>query len=228
MYFTRSWFLQVATGLILTLSFFAISTAYSQETKPPQILIPHKNWNCGLPNGIPIPEDGDTVMELEMQTADDYDLGQTQYGHRRVIVTEAGNLHGPRIEGELLAGGLDLQLELENGVIEIEQLLNIKTKDGKNIFLRSAGVGASHDDVRIVFHLEAPNDSQYNWLNTGTYIGRRVLNVTSKVLRLQIFEAKAVQDTSSLSSISIEKPKDVPSQSWSIDALMKANRSVTL
>ncbi len=49
--------------------------------------MPHKSWDCGLPKGIPLPEDGEAVMELEMQTADDYDLGQTQYGHRRVIVT---------------------------------------------------------------------------------------------------------------------------------------------
>ncbi len=48
----------------------------------------------------------------------------------------------------------------------------------------------------------------------GTYIGRREWDKTSKVLRLQIYEAKALEDTSSLSSISIEKPNNVPSQSW--------------
>ena len=43
----------------------------------------------------------------------------------------------------MLSGGLDFQLTLSNGVVEIEQILVLRTSDGRYVYLRNAGTGAS-------------------------------------------------------------------------------------
>jgi hypothetical protein len=79
-------------------------------------LIPHPSWTCGMPDGIPKPEDGVPVFEAEMKLDQVYDVGRTQHGWRQVLVVQGGPVTGARIQGSVLPGGLDFQLTLSNGV----------------------------------------------------------------------------------------------------------------
>ena len=47
------------------------------------------------------------------------DLGQTARGHRLIIDILGGEVHGPRLSGEILPGGADWQIVRPDGTIEV-------------------------------------------------------------------------------------------------------------
>lgn len=178
-------------------------------------LIPHRSWTCGMPDGIPRPEKGVEVFEVRMQLDQIYDIGNTPYGQRQVLVVHDGKVTGARIQGSILPGSLDFQLILPNNIIEIEQLLVIRTNDGKYIYLRNAGTGINENDVRIVMDFEAPNDSVWAWLNTGKFISRRFVDLSDKILKITVYDVSDVEDRNDADNIAtISKPTGIPYQPW--------------
>jgi hypothetical protein len=75
-----------------------------------KILIPHKSWQCGMAEGIPVPERGVPVFEANMKLDQIYDMGKTPYGQRQVFVIQGGTISGEKINGSVMSGGLDFQL----------------------------------------------------------------------------------------------------------------------
>ncbi|HHT56305.1 MAG TPA: DUF3237 family protein [Herbinix luporum] len=180
-----------------------------------QILIPHKSWTCGMADGIPKPEEGVLVFEATLKLENTYDLGQTQYGQRKVFVIQSGNVTGSKIKGSVMSGGLDFQLDLSNGAMKIEQLLVIRTDDGNYIYLRSAGTAANPNDVRMVPDFEAPNTSPYSWLNLGKYVGRRIVDPATATMKLSVYDVSGITVIpDSTNSIIVTEPEDVPDQPW--------------
>jgi len=187
-------------------------TGYSGAGK---ILIPHASWPCGMAEGIPVPERGVPVFEANLKLDQIYDVGKTPYGQRVVYVIQGGTLSGGKITGSVMPGGLDFQLSFSNGGMEIEEIFVLRTTDGKYIYMRSAGTAADASDVRMVPDFEAPNASDYSWLNTGKYAGRRVLDLAARTMKITVFDvsgAAAVPD--SANSIRVAKPADVQDQPW--------------
>src|SRR3954464_15013726 len=90
-------------------------------------LMPTAAWSCYMPEGIPKPEEGSLVLEAEMQLDNVYDVGATPFGQRQVVVTQTGKMNGPKIQADIMAGGLDFELTLANGVVEVEQILVLRT-----------------------------------------------------------------------------------------------------
>ena len=180
-----------------------------------KILIPHKSWSCGMAEGIPVPENGKRVFEANLKLDQEYKIGRTPYGQRDVFVTQESTLSGDKINGSVMPGGLDFQLSFSNGSMEIEEIFVLRTTDGKYIYLRGAGVAADKGDVRMVLDFEAPNASGYSWLNTGKYVGRRVLDPTTRILKISVFDVSAVDAAqNATNSIQIAKPADVKDQPW--------------
>ena len=107
-----------------------------------KILIPHKSWPCGMAAGIPVPEPGVLVFEASLKLDQAYELGKTPYGQRNVFVFQEGTISGEKINGSVMPGGLDFQLDFSNGGMEIEEIFVLRTSDGKYIYLRSAGTAA--------------------------------------------------------------------------------------
>jgi hypothetical protein len=191
-------------------------TAPPQQTADKEkILIPHKSWTCGMADGIPKPESGVLVFEANMKLEQIYNMGKTQYGHRQAIIVQSGTITGPKVSGSIMSGGLDFQLDLSNGAMEIEQLLMLKTNDGNYTYLRSAGTAADPDDVRMVFDFEAPNSGSYSWLNSGKYVGRRVIDLSAKTMKISVFDVSGVNvKADSTNSYTVTEPSDVPDQPW--------------
>lgn len=180
-----------------------------------KILVPHSSWSCGMPNGIPKPENGTLVFETTMRLENSYDLGKTQYGLRKVNVIQNSTINSSKFNGSIMSGGLDYQLELSNGVIEIEQLIMIRSNDGSYIYLRSAGTGVNQNDVRVVFDFEAPNQSSCNWLNSGKFVGRRTIDSAAGTMKLSVYDVSNVNTSvNSTNSVQIAKPSDAPYQPW--------------
>jgi hypothetical protein len=135
--------------------FFVVFAALGQST--PKVLVPHESWTCGMPEGIPAPESGTLIFEMETKFEKVLDLGKTPYGDRKVVVGQEGTVSGSKLSGSVMPGALDLELKLSNGTMEIEQFFVLKTSDGKYVYMRNAGTGADSADIRVVMDFEAPN-----------------------------------------------------------------------
>jgi len=216
--------MKIGTGVIvvaiMTVSAVAAGVASGQnastrQAATPRVIVPHESWTCGMPAGIPAPETGTLVFTAELPLERVADIGRTQYGRRQVAVAQQGTLTGAKLSGTVMTGALDFELTLTNGVIEIEQILVLRMSDGKYVYARSAGTGADAKDVRVVMDFEAPNASDVAWLNTGTYVARRVVNTASKTLTLRVYEVPASPTPAAQDNVvRITKPAGVPSQPW--------------
>lgn len=182
-------------------------------------MVPHSAWDCGMPEGIPSPEDGSLIFATQVPLDRTVDIGKTPFGERRVAVGLEGSVKGPKLSATVMPGALDFELVLSNGTIEIEQILVLQASDGSYIYVRNAGTGADSKDVRVVLDFEAPNASDYAWLNSGKYVARRELNASARTLVLRVYDVSDAA-VSAASAIRIAKPAGVPAQPW--DARKKA------
>jgi len=168
-----------------------------------------------MPGGIPDPESGTLIFEAQMKLDRLANLGTTPYGNRRVAVGLEGTVTGPKLSATIMTGALDFELTLSNGAIEVEDFFVFKTDDGKYILSRSAGVGADAKDVRVVMDFEAPNGSAVEWLNTGKYVARRVLNDSAKTFTLRVYDVSNIAVNADVGNVTrITKPTGTKPQPW--------------
>ena len=180
-----------------------------------KVLVPHPTWTCGMPGGIPKPEGGVLVFEADMDLDQILKVGHTPYGERQVLVVRGGTITGGKLAGTVLPGGLDFELTLANGTVEVEQLLVFRTSEGRLVYLRNAGVGTHPQDVRVVLDAEAPAASTAAWLNSGTYVARRVVDAAAKTLKLQVYDVAGVSTNADPARmVAVVKPANVPAQPW--------------
>ncbi len=174
-------------------------------------IIPDPSWTCGMPDGIPSPTAGTLVFSVSLTVSATHDVGNTQYGKRRQLDVSGGTITGAKLQGSVLSGGLDYELTLSNGAMELEQVLVYKTSDNTSIFLRNCGVAAAGDQaVRIVPDIEAPTSSSYAWLNTTKLVGTRV--VSGDKITLDVYDVS--QAAPGATTIQLKDPAGVPNTSW--------------
>jgi hypothetical protein len=168
-----------------------------------------------MPGGIPVPERGVPVFEATLKVDQAYEVGKTPYGQRDVFVIQGGTVSGGKIRASVMPGGLDFQLHFSNGGMEIEEIFVLRTGDGKHIYMRSAGTAADRSDVRMVPEFEAPNASDYSWLNTGKYAGRRVVDPAAGTMKISVYDVSGLATApDAKNSVHVTKPADVKDQPW--------------
>ena len=199
----------VVAGAALSLGPVSVAAQTPQPS-----LIPAATWDCGMPGGIPSPESGRLVFEIDIPLERFVEIGKTQYGTRRVAVGLEGSVKGSRLSGAVTPGALDFDLTLANGTIEIEQTIVLRAPDGSYIYARNAGTGPNSQDVRVVMDFEAPNASEHAWLNSGKFVARRELNAAAKTMHMRVYDVSNVPVGAGTGSISIRKPADVAAQPW--------------
>jgi hypothetical protein len=174
-------------------------------------IVPDPSWTCGMPDGIPSPTTGTLAFSVSLNVSATHDVGTTQYGKRRQLDVSGGTITGDKLKGTVLSGGLDYELTLSNGAMELEEVLVYKTSDNTSIFLRNCGVAAAGDKVvRIVPDIEAPTSSSYAWLNTTKLVGTRV--VAGNKITLDVYDvSKAPAATT---KVQLKDPAGVPNTSW--------------
>ena len=176
-------------------------------------IVPDPSFACGMSGGIPAPTLGTLVFRATLQLGTTHDVGVTQYGHRRVIDVKGGTLTGDRIQATFLTGGLDLELALSNGIVELEEIDVLRTSDGTLIYLRGCGMAPAGDStVRVVPDFEVANSSSFAWLNTGKFAGTRVLDATAGTIELDVYDISSV--TVADPRIQLANPSGVPTQPW--------------
>lgn len=200
--------------LLVGLGSSCATTNQVADTKT-AVLVPDPTWACGMPDGIPAPEAGVKIFEAKIALDQIYDIGKVQYGLRKAIVGQEGTLEGEKIKGKVLPGCLDYELTLSNGGTEIEQVLVLRTTDGKTIYVRNAGIGMPYGDTRVVVDFEAPNGSAYEWLNSGKFVARRTVDAEAKTMTMTVYDvANLAVGTNATALVKVEKPTDMPPQPW--------------
>ncbi|WP_233561048.1 DUF3237 domain-containing protein [Sorangium cellulosum] len=176
-------------------------------------IVPDPSWTCGMPGGIPLPTLGEPVFRATLELGETHDVGNTQFGHRRLRDVKGGTLTGDKIQATFLTGGLDLELTLSNGSVELEEINILRASDGSLILLRSCGVAAAGDGVvRVVPDFEVAQSSSLAWLNTGKFAGTRVVDAAAGTIQLDIYDIADV--AAGEPKIQLKDPEGVPNQSW--------------
>lgn len=176
------------TGLMLHLTDTAIGKSAT--------IIPHSSWTCGLPSGIAAPAKGAAVFTATLTLGAIHPVGITPYGFRRLLDVSGGTIAGTRINGTVHKGGLDMDLALREGTVEIEQVLILRASDGANIYVRGMGVALPGDPTgRVVLDFEAPASGSHAWLNTGTYVATRTVDAAAKTVKMEVFDVSNVAAT---------------------------------
>ncbi|WP_437595310.1 DUF3237 domain-containing protein [Sorangium sp. So ce590] len=176
-------------------------------------IVPDPSWTCGMPGGIPLPTLGEPVFRATLQLGETHDVGTTQFGHRRLLDVKGGTLTGDKVQATFLTGGMELELTLSNGSVELEEINILRASDGTLIYLRSCGVAPAGDAVvRIVPDFEVATSSSLAWLNTGKFAGTRVVDAAAGTVQIDVYDIADV--AAGEPKIQLKDPEGVPNQSW--------------
>jgi hypothetical protein len=75
------------------------------------------------------------------------DLGTTARGRRRIIDILGGEVHGPRLEGEILPGGADWQIVRADGTIEVVARYTIRSTSGATVYVQNEGLRVAAPEI---------------------------------------------------------------------------------
>ena len=128
------------------------------------------------------------AFAIKAKVAPIQDLGQTARGHRRIIDILGGEVHGPRLEGEILPGGADWQIVRPDGTIEVVARYTIRSSAGALIYVQNEGLRVATPEIvaRMSKGERVPIDSYYfrtapkfetadpslKWIERALFIGR--------------------------------------------------------
>ena len=175
-------------------------------------IVPDASWPCFMADGIPPPGLGTAAFQITLQIGAIHDVGQTKFGLRRQYDIKGGTVKGDKIDATALSGGLDYQLKLSTGSMEIEQIVILKAGNTP-ILMRNAGVApAGASEARMVLDFEAPNSSSYTWLHTGKFVATRVVDTVAKTIRLDVREVSKA--TLPAARVVVKDPAGVSNQTW--------------
>jgi len=176
-------------------------------------IVPDPSWTCGMPDGIPSPTLGTLAFSVSLTVSAVHDVGTTQFGKRRQLDVSGGTITGDKLKGTVLTGGLDYELTLSTGAMELEEVLVWKTSDNVSIFVRVCGVAAAGDSaIRIVPDIEAPTSGSYAWLNTTKLVGVRTVDSAGSKITLEVYDVSKV--TAGDPKVQLKDPAGVPNVSW--------------
>ena len=80
------------------------------------------------------------MMQIRCEVGALVSLGQAKYGERRYVPLGGGTVSGPELEGTLVEGGVDWQVNRADGVLDIAAHYVIRTDDGALVEVQSNGL----------------------------------------------------------------------------------------
>ena len=87
------------------------------------------------------------AFAIKARVAPIQDLGQTARGHRRIIDILGGEVHGPRLTGEILPGGADWQIVRPDGTIEVVARYTIRSTSGALVYVQNEGLRVASPEI---------------------------------------------------------------------------------
>jgi len=145
----------------------------------------------GLASGQSAPAPALTyAFSARVEVAAPIEQGEIDGGRKRFIPITRGKVTGPRLTGEVLAGGGDWQTILPGGVTRVEARYFLKAADGTVIGVHNVGVriaspqvteqlarGEKVDPAAYYFRATPifdPPPGAHAWLRTRTFVGRGI------------------------------------------------------
>ena len=131
------------------------------------------------------------IGELMMEITGSYMLGDAPVGRRRLDRLDKGHFKGPKVQAEMLTGGMDILLGGADGAVRPDVRLILKLDDGEILLIQYRGVRHAPAEVmqRIGKGERVPPGEYYlrtslvfetaskkhGWLNriVGVGVGRR-------------------------------------------------------
>jgi uncharacterized protein DUF3237 len=112
------------------------------------------------------------VAHFDVEIAESLRIGDTPSGRKRVIPIVGGRFDGPRLRGEVLAGGADWLTVRPDGVSVIDTRYTLRTHDDALISISTSGLGhGAPGDVyfrqALCFETAAP---AYEWLTRSLFV----------------------------------------------------------
>jgi hypothetical protein len=102
------------------------------------------------------------LFEMSLDLEKPQSLAPTPYGDRHIYQLKGGTFEGPKLKGEVLAGGGDWLLRRPDGVSELDVRATLRTDDGHLIYTYYRGVFRASDEVlRRIFRGEDVDLSEY-------------------------------------------------------------------
>jgi hypothetical protein len=115
------------------------------------------------------------VFEEHVTLAPAVVQGETDLGQRQFIPITGGTVAGPKLKGEVMAGGWDYQLRHSGGCNSLSADYFLRATDGTIIHVLNqaftcpaSGATAERMWTRPTF--EAPKGSAHEWLTRGTFV----------------------------------------------------------
>lgn len=87
------------------------------------------------------------LMTIDVEVNRPESFGHFPLGERRLITFDSGTFQGPDLRGTVARGGVDWQLVLPDGTLEIRAHYALRTDDGDGIEVVSEGVRAAPPEV---------------------------------------------------------------------------------
>lgn len=131
------------------------------------------------------------IGELRIEVTGSYLLGDAPLGRRRLDRLDRGHFKGPKVQAEIVTGGMDLLLGGSDGAVRPDVRLILKLDDGETLLIQYRGVRHGPPEVmqRIAAGESVPPDAyylrtglafetaskNYDWINriVGVGVGRR-------------------------------------------------------
>lgn len=131
------------------------------------------------------------IGELMMEITGSYMLGDAPVGRRRLDRLDKGHFKGPKVQAEMLTGGMDILLGGADGAVRPDVRLILKLDDGEILLIQYRGVRHAPAEVMqrigkgervppgeyylrtsLVFETAS---KKYGWMNriVGVGVGRR-------------------------------------------------------
>jgi hypothetical protein len=137
----------------------------------PALLLPQP----ALSQAPPEPAQLRFVFEEQVTLAPDVAVGETPMGKRNIVPITGGTFSGPGLQGRIMPGGWDWQLQNPGGCWELHADYMIQTDDGVIIHVVNQGDLCSNtanrkDALFTTPVFEAPK-GKYDWLNGGVFVG---------------------------------------------------------
>lgn len=120
-----------------------MSTAQDQDFPTPPALLPFTRIVCDVAPLV--------------------SLGPAPLGERRYVPLTGGVVAGPELNGRILPGGVDWQINRADGALEIDAHYVIEASDGAQIEVRSQGLRCGPPEVlaRLARGEDVPADQYY-------------------------------------------------------------------
>ena len=91
------------------------------------------------------------IVNLNVFVGKPIEVGETPLGFRRLIPILGGEATGPRLRGQILAGGADFQLVRPDHTTELHARYVIEAADGARIYVENSGL--RHGPTEAMEHL---------------------------------------------------------------------------